>query len=46
MFEFSGWAVRARLETLAGRIQPTGHTLDTPASDKDKIGDSEIWKQQ
>jgi len=30
MFEFSGKAPRAGLATLAGHIQPAGHTLETP----------------
>jgi len=29
MFEFSGRALRAGLETLVGQIRPTGHTLET-----------------
>ena len=31
MFEFSGRAPRAGLETLVGRIRPAGRTLETPA---------------
>jgi len=31
MFEYSGRAPRAGLDTLAGRIRPVGHTLETPA---------------